>query len=96
MLLLDLYAGLNIVINGRDIESQLLIAKTAYTKGDGITFGHAIGVILDEIIVGKEKHTAMETVPTEMKERDVIVGLLEGFGSQFPALDKCVGGYIMS
>jgi len=84
--------GTNLVLNGKDIFVEVRTAMFAWKNRDFETFGMALGSLLTKLLLPSPPTTSTLPLPLsgKMDDKEIAIGILEGFGSQFPALDKCI------
>ena len=93
----------NLIINGREVWADMHDALKAYRSKAARRFGKDVGGILAEVLIGAQSeeqthgHEA-EAAPVPVKGelspldgKQVLLGLLEGFGAAVPNFEGCIG-----
>jgi hypothetical protein len=87
------HVGKDLLINGKDIFSEIGDAISAYKKQDWKKFGVDVGTAAAKTILGEEAPVATLGSDDKMKLAQIEQGILKAYGGKFDllALLECIG-----
>jgi len=88
------HVGKDLLVNGKDIFSEIESAVTDYESGNWEDFGYQVGEAAAKTILGAEEPVVEDTMPgsASVKTTEILRGVIEAYGGHFSldALLACV------
>ena len=86
------HVGKDLIVNGKQIYTEIETAVTDYENGNWGDFGYQIGEAAAKTILGDDELAMYATQDSKMKEAQIMQGFLSAFGGKFDlyALLMCI------
>lgn len=88
------HTGHVLMVDGKEIMAEVQGAVAAYKDGDADSLGYNIGRLMAKLLLEagqKQQRLGKPVLRGKVDPRSVVRGLLEGFGTEIPDLEKCIG-----